>query len=249
MSALPPNLGHTQPFYLSGPSPCPYLPGQIERKLFTRLTHADAATNADVNAALCRAGFRRSHDIAYRPACNACNACVPVRVPVRVFVPSRTQRRLAARNGDMTVTRHAPIPTDELFSLFAAYQQKRHQDSDMAQMTANDFKAMLTEGRADTSLYLLRDQKTRLKGCLIADFVGDGFSAIYSFFDPNEAKRSLGSFLILSLIDAAKRENLPFVYLGYWIDRSRKMAYKANFRPLQTLGPNGWEELDPSEPA
>ncbi|MDE2030416.1 MAG: arginyltransferase [Alphaproteobacteria bacterium] len=243
MSVIPPSLNRDLRFYLSGPAPCPYLPAQIERKLFTRLS-GDAAADKEINAALCRAGFRRSHDIVYRPACSACNACIPVRVPVRLLHLSRSQKRTAARNRDLVLTRIAPEPTDELSDLFFAYQRTRHGDSDMARMTRDDFDAMLREGQADTHLYLLRDEAGALKGCMIADSVGDGLSALYSFFDPEEPKRSLGTQLILSLVDAAQERALPFVYLGYWIAQSRKMAYKSHFRPLQYLGPHGWDWLE-----
>ena len=114
----------------------------------------------------------------------------------------------------------------------------------MARMSAADFAAMLTEGRADTHLYLLRDSLNNLKGCIIADHVGDGLSAVYSFFAPQEAPRSLGTFLILSLVAEAQKRHWPFVYLGYWVAESRKMSYKTRFKPMQFLGPNGWDWID-----
>jgi arginine-tRNA-protein transferase len=240
MSIIPPGIALNLQFYLSGPLPCPYLPAQVERKLFTRLNPDDPQPNADINGALCRAGFRRSHDILYRPACGACNACVPVRIPVAVFSPSRSLRRVAAYNRDLHVDCLPPRPSAELFSLFSAYQQARHGDSDMAHMTAKDFAAMLEEGCADTHLYCLRDGDNVLQGCMIADHVGDGISAVYSFFSPEMPRRSLGTALILSLIAAAQERHWPFVYLGYWIALSRKMSYKSRFQPLQILTPNGW---------
>ena len=244
MSIIPPGLTHSLQFYLSGPMPCPYLPAQVERKLFTRLDQGNAATNAEINAALCRVGFRRSHDVVYRPACSACSACIPVRIPVQIFAPSRSLRKVAAHNHDLHWERVASAPDDELFALFIAYQNSRHGDSDMARMTRDDFAAMLSEGQADTHLYQLRDKDGLLKGCVIADHVGDGLSAVYSFFAPDEARRSLGTFLILSLIEEAQRQRWPFVYLGYWVAQSRKMSYKSRFKPLQFLGPNGWGWLD-----
>ena len=242
MSLIPPGLNRLLQFYLSGPSPCPYLPDRVERKLFTRLS-GDAAVDAEINATLPRAGFRRSHDIVYRPACPACAACVPVRIPARLFLPSRSLRRIAARNRDLTLAVAAPEIDDETFALFTAYQRHRHPDSEMAHMTRDDLAAMLREGSADTRVYQLRSITGELMGGVIADRVSDGFSAVYSFFRPDEERRSLGTQLILTLIAAAQREDLPCVYLGYWIEASRTMAYKARFRPLQTLGAQGWTGL------
>lgn len=156
-------------------------------------------------------------------------------------MPSRAQRRVAAHNRDLIRQCADPVPTAELFALFSAYQRARHGDSDMARMSESDFAAMLQEGQADTRLFMLRDGGA-LKGCMIADSVGDGLSAVYSFFSPLEPRRSLGTELILFLIDIAAARGLPFVYLGYWIESARKMAYKARFRPLQFLGPDGWGE-------
>lgn len=240
MSIIPPGLSRLLQFYLSGPLPCPYLPGRIERKLFTRLT-GGRETDSETNSMLTRAGFRRSHDIVYRPACHACNACVPVRVPVRFFKPSRSLRRIAALNRDLTVEITGTEATDELRQLFMDYQNARHPDGEMASMSAADFAAMLQEGEVATRVYRLRAPSGHLVGGIIADHVGDGTSAVYSFFAPGEARRSLGAQLILTLIEDARKNNLPYVYLGYWIAESRKMAYKARFRPLQALGPQGWD--------
>ncbi len=247
MSIIPPGLSRLLQFYLSGPLPCPYLPDQIERKLFTRLT-GEASTDIEINATLTRAGFRRSHDIVYRPACPNCNACVPVRVPVRYFKPSRSLKRIASINRDLMLEIAGTDVTDEQFALFSAYQAARHPDSDMARMSRSEFINMLQEGEVDTRVYLLRHRGEELVGGIITDHVSDGLSAVYSFFSPHEPRRSLGAQLILSLIEEAKRRNLPYVYLGYWISGSRKMSYKARFRPLQALGPQGWEWLAEDKP-
>jgi leucyl-tRNA---protein transferase len=217
---------------------------QVERKLFVRTRDNDQNSNAEINGALCRAGFRRSQDIIYRPACNACNACVPVRIPVQAFLPSRSLKRVAAHNRDLHVECSSLRSTPELFDLFCSYQKTRHSDSDMAHMDEIDFSKMLKEGHADTHLYCLRDSDSIVKGCMIADHVGDGLSAVYSFFTPFEPRRSLGTALILSLVEAALESRRPFVYLGYWIKEARKMTYKSRFRPLQFLGPSGWDWLE-----
>lgn len=244
MSIIPPGLSRLLQFYLSGPMPCPYLPGLIERKLFTHLT-GSPETDTGINATLTRAGFRRSHDVIYRPACESCNACIPVRVPVHCFLPSRSLRRIAAINRDLTLEITTTAVTDENYALFMAYQTARHPDSDMAQMSREDFSAMLQEGQAATHIVQLRTPSGALAGCLITDHVSDGVSAVYSFFDPNESRRSLGAQLILTLIETTRKNHLPYVYLGYWIAASRKMAYKARFQPLQALGPHGWDWVKP----
>jgi arginine-tRNA-protein transferase len=243
MSIIPPGVSRRLQFFLSGPLPCPYLPDRVERKLFTRLT-GEVATDAEINATLTRAGFRRSHDIVYRPACPACSACVPVRVPVRDFKPSRSLKRIASTNRHLGVEVASADVTDEQYTLFMAYQIARHPDSDMARMPRSEFVNMLHEGEADTHIYQLRKPDSELIGGIITDHVDDGLSAVYSFFAPHESRRSLGAQLILALIGEAKRQNLSYVYLGYWIAASCKMAYKARFRPLQALGAQGWEWVD-----
>jgi arginine-tRNA-protein transferase len=242
MSIIPPGLSRHLQFYLSGPLPCPYLPGRVERKLFTRLT-GDEAMDVEVNATLTRAGFRRSHDIVYRPACSECNACVPVRIPVKAFRPSRSLKRIAALNRDLTLEIMPANVTDENYRLFMDYQSIRHPDSDMARMSFTDFAHMLHEGEAATHIYQLRESSGALKAAIITDDVSDGLSAVYSFFAPDQPRRSFGIQLIRILIDEAARRDLPYVYLGYWIAGSRKMAYKSRFRPMQALGPQGWEWL------
>src|ERR1700735_2205094 len=138
MSIIPPGLSRLLQFYLSGPLPCPYLPDRVERKLFTRLT-GEANVDTEINATLTRAGFRRSHDIVYRPACPSCNACVPVRVPVKSFAPSRSLKRIASINRDLTVEAVGTQVTDEHYALFMVYQSARHPDSDMARMSRVEF--------------------------------------------------------------------------------------------------------------
>ncbi|AIB14703.1 arginyl-tRNA-protein transferase (plasmid) [Azospirillum argentinense] len=244
MSVIQPQLRPLQQFFRSGPMPCPYLPGRVERKLFTRLL---GPYSAEVNSTLSRAGFRRSHDIVYRPVCPNCQACVPVRIPVGAFTPTRSQKRVLRGNGDLTLAEAAAAATTEQYRLFSLYQNSRHGESDMARMAMADFAAMIDEGRADTSLLEARDAEGRLVGCMLTDRLTDGYSAVYSFYDPRQDRRSLGSFMILSLLERAQADGLPYVYLGYWIAQSRKMAYKAKFRPLEALGRDGWFRL-PNDP-
>ncbi|HYC05489.1 MAG TPA: arginyltransferase [Azospirillaceae bacterium] len=244
MSVIPPPYRPLQQFFRSGPMPCPYLPGRIERKLFTRLSGPQAA---EVNSTLSRAGFRRSHDIVYRPVCPGCNACVPVRIPVAEFAPNRTMRKIRKANTDLTFTPAPASATVEQYGVFAAYQDARHGDSDMSRMSLADYTAMVEEGRVDTLVFELRDAEGQLRGGLLTDRLADGYSAVYSFYDPADVRRSLGTQMILSLVEAARAANLPYVYLGYWIDGSRKMAYKARFRPLEQLSRDGWVRMTDAE--
>lgn len=236
------NSGETKlyHFFRSGPTPCPYLPGRIERKLFTRLPDRDLAK---LSGQLCGSGFRRSHDIVYRPVCPGCNACVPVRIPVRDFLWSRSMRRIIARNADLQLSETKAIATAEQFSLFASYQASRHSDSDMSRMNANDFAAMIEEGSATARLFNLRDANGVLVGAILADRLEGGFSAVYSFFAPGHERRSLGTLLILDLVRLAQAEDRAHVYLGYWIAGSPKMDYKMRFRPLEQLTTTGWVRI------
>ena len=240
MSVIPPRQRPLQQFFRSGPMPCPYLPGRVERKLFTRLFGPQAS---EVNSTLSRAGFRRSHDIVYRPVCPACNACIPVRIPVADFTPSQSQRRALRANKGVKIIECPATATIEQFHLFSAYQRERHSDSDMARMTLADFVSMIDDGRSDTVLFEARDESGTLIGCILTDRLADGLSAVYSFFNTAKTLRSFGTYLILKLIELCQSESLPYVYLGYWIDGSRKMAYKAHFRPLEALGHDGWALL------
>jgi leucyl-tRNA---protein transferase len=239
-AALAPLAIPPQQFYRTAALPCPYIPGRVERKLITELAGPEATGFYNV---LSRAGFRRSHHLAYRPACSQCAACVPVRIPVAEFVPSRSLRRIQKANADLAVRVVRPQATLEQFRLFARYQRSRHADSDMASMTFGDFRAMIEDSPVASRLLELRDATNRLLGACLLDLLDDGLSAVYSFFDPEERRRSLGTFLVLALAGATRQRQLPYAYLGYWIAESHKMAYKARFRPLEGLSREGWHRL------
>ena len=241
MSIIPPHFAALRRFYRSMPSPCPYIPGQIERKLFTRL---DGGGTAELNATLTRAGFRRSHDIVYRPVCPACQACVPVRIPTDNFQPNRTQKRILKRKADLTLIERPAIASEEQYQLFTAYQRGRHADGDMARMSFLDFRAMIQDGSADSRVLELRDARNGLIGAMLVDRLSDGLSAVYSFFDPAAERRSLGTFIVLAALNLLRLQQHPFLYLGYWIAKSRKMAYKSRFHPLEKLGPAGWVAVE-----
>jgi arginyl-tRNA--protein-N-Asp/Glu arginylyltransferase len=238
--AAEPPLVPPQHFYRTAALPCPYIPGQVERKLITELSGREAL--AFYNA-LSRAGFRRSHHLAYRPACVSCNACVPVRIPLVDFALSRSLRRIQKTNADLVMRVVEPRATIEQFRLFQRYQRSRHADSDMASMTFGDFRAMIEDSPVATRVVELRDGRGEILGACLLDVLDDGLSAVYSFFDPDERRRSLGTLLVLALVEAARQRALPYAYLGYWIAESRKMAYKARFHPLEALGTDGWRPL------
>lgn len=228
-------------FLLTREAPCPYLPGRRERKLVTELSGPDAIENYDL---LSRAGFRRSHAVAYRPACHGCHACIPVRVPVAGFKPGKSLRRVAKRNADLSVSIRPARATTEQFALFVRYLARRHGDGEMAGMGFADYRSMVEDTPIDSGVVELRNAAGELVGCCLVDRSADGLSAVYSFFDPDPAANSLGSYIVLRLIEEAKRRGLPYVYLGYWIAASRKMAYKTRFRPLEAFGAEGWAAMD-----
>jgi arginyl-tRNA--protein-N-Asp/Glu arginylyltransferase len=239
-SAIGAFLSPLQHFYRTSALPCPYVSGRIERKVITELAGRDARGLYDE---LSRAGFRRSHNLAYRPACPGCNGCVPVRVSVAEFRPSRSLRRIGGRNADLAGRELDATATPEQFRLFARYQRARHPASDMADMTFGDYRSMVEDTPIDTRIVEFRSATRALLAACLVDRTDDGYSAVYSFYDPAEMRRSLGSYVVLWLIERAAAQDLPYVYLGYWIGESEKMAYKARFTPLEQLGPRGWEKL------
>jgi arginine-tRNA-protein transferase len=230
-------------FYTTAPLPCPYLPGRTERKIVTELSGTEAEA---LHERLSRAGFRRSHNIAYAPVCPGCQACVPIRVVSEDFTPDRTQRRILRANADLTVSEMPARATAEQFTLFQRYQKNRHADGDMAAMGYYDYRAMIEDTPISTGILEFRDAQDRLLGACLTDWLADGLSAVYSFFDTDEDKRSLGTFAVLWLIGRARSLGLPYVYLGYWVPESRKMAYKARFRPSEILISGAWHRLGES---
>ncbi|GBQ72491.1 arginyl-tRNA-protein transferase [Ameyamaea chiangmaiensis NBRC 103196] len=227
-------------FYTTSPLPCPYLEGRTERKVVTELS----GPNADaLHDRLSRAGFRRSHTIAYAPVCSGCSACVPIRIPVARFQPDRSQSRVRRRNGAIDGFEVPPHATTEQFALFQRYQRSRHADGDMASMNFYDYRAMVEDTPIDTTLVEFRTQDDLLVCVSLMDRLGDGLSAVYSFFDPELERLSLGTNAILWMIEQAATLGLDYVYLGYWIAESRKMAYKARFRPAEILVRGAWRDL------
>lgn len=220
--------------------PCPYIPGRVERKVVTDLATPNAMKLYDN---LSRAGFRRSHSLAYRPACPGCTACVPVRIRVGDFDWSRSFRRITNRNADLTTRDMAGHATMEQYRLFTRYQRSRHSGGEMSSMSFRDFRAMIEDSPIDTRIIEFRDPEGSLVAVMLADRQMDAMSAVYSLFDPELDKRSLGTYMVLWLIKQAEANDLPHVYLGYWIEESPKMSYKTRFRPLEGLTPDGWKTL------
>jgi len=232
-------------FFLTAPSPCPYLPDRDERKVFAHLPLSDGA---QVNDTLTQVGFRRSQNIAYRPACEACDACVSARIPVAVYSFSRSERRVLDRNAGLTRHLVEAEATMEQFDLLRRYLMARHAEGGMSDMTWPDYVAMVEDTAVRTHLIEYRGPSQDggpgdLIACALVDLLSDGLSLVYSFYDPDLSKASLGSFVILDHIVQAEIANLPFVYLGYWVQGSEKMDYKAKFKPLEVLRPSGWAPL------
>jgi leucyl-tRNA---protein transferase len=223
-------------FFATSPVACPYVAGLAERKLIVELAGNGAAAFYDD---LSRAGFRRSHRYAYRPACRACTACVPVRIAVERFADTRSTRRIRNANRDLCASLGQSRATHEQFRLFATYQRARHGDSEMASMNYADYRGMVEDSAVRTRIVEFRDPAGLVAASLI-DLLDDGVSAVYSFFDPRYGRRSLGSWCILWLVEECRRRSLPYVYLGYWIADSPKMVYKARFPALERLTPEGW---------
>jgi len=237
-------------FFVTNPSPCPYLPGKNERKVFTELSGDNAS---ELNDALGRIGFRRSQNVAYRPSCADCSACVSVRVLVEEFRPNATQRKLLRRHEDLVVTACKPWSTEEQFALLQRYLKSRHPGGGMAEMDEMDFADMVEQTPVDSHVIEYREPGIdgavgRLVGACLTDRQGDGLSMIYSFFDTAlEHRPGLGNFIILDHIQRAAKAGLPYVYLGYWVEGSPRMQYKVRYRPLEKLTRAGWTRFEPAE--
>ena len=236
-------------FFLTAPSPCPYLPGRDERKVFA---HLPLTEGASVNDALTQVGFRRSQNIAYRPACEACDACVSARIPARDYPFSRSERRVLDRNAGLVRYLVEAEATLEQFELLRRYLAARHAEGGMADMTWHDYVAMVEDTAVRTHLIEYRTAPVdggpgELTACALVDVLSDGLSLVYSFYDPALARKSPGSFIILDHVVQAAGAGLPYVYLGYWVSGSEKMDYKAKFTPLEVLKPGGWRLLGAAE--
>ncbi len=220
------------PLILGEPHPCSYLPNRSARELIV----LGLVTDPDTVAYLLERGFRRSGNLFYRPGCRDCAACVPIRVPVRDFTPSRSQRRVLRRNADLTVVAAEPSADDEHWDLFLRYQH--HQHGGQMIRERDQFEASFGPASI-VSLELDFRLAGRLVGSGLVDVSPDGLSSVYFYFDPAEARRSLGVFSALCEIEHCRRLGLPHWYLGYWIAGCRKMEYKTRFRPCELRDADG----------
>ena len=248
-------MRHTLPiapqFYVTAPQPCPYLEGRMERKLFTAL-QGDQAQR--LNDSLSKQGFRRSQNVLYRPSCAECSACLSARIRVADFKPSRTQRRIMKNAAHLRRNATSPWATEDQFALFRRYLDARHADGGMADMDVFEFAAMIEETPIKSRVVeytragLPGETSRPLAAVSLTDVFDDGLSMVYSFYDPDLADLSLGTFAILDHIEIARDAGLPFVYLGYWVPGSRKMGYKAGFSAVEIYKGGQWQPLgDPAD--
>ena len=237
-------------FFVTSPAPCPYLPDRTERKVFTELK---GAHSQQLNDALSRIGFRRSQNVAYRPSCADCRACVSVRVVANGFRASSSQKRTIKANKDLLVAECRPWATAEQFELLQKYLSTRHPGGGMAAMDEVDYADMVEHTSVTSFVVEYREPSCdgrpgRLVAACLTDQQGDGLSMIYSFYDPElEGRSGLGNYVILDHIRRAAAARLPYVYLGYWVAGSARMQYKVRFRPLEQLGPDGWRRMSREE--
>jgi len=231
---------HRLQFYLTSPYPCSYLPGRVAR---SQVATPSQLITTPLYGRLIELGFRRSGVYVYRPLCDRCRACVPVRVRTAAFSPNRSQRRAAARHGGLTVHIGSLRFEEEHFALYRRYQSRRHPGGGMDQDDAQQYHQFLLESGVSTLLVEFREAGL-LRMVSIIDEVADGLSAVYTFFDPDVPRASFGTYNILWQIAECRRRGLPYLYLGYWIAESDKMAYKIRFRPLEGLVEGKWRLLE-----
>ncbi len=227
-------------FYLTAPYACSYLDGLEARSQVAAPAHLIGQA---AYSRLIQEGFRRSGHYTYRPHCLGCKRCVPVRIDVAGFRPSRSQKRNFRRNQPLAA---AILPlefSDEHYELYRCYQRMRHTGGGMDLDDSEQYAQFLLSSQVSTSLVEFRDAE-KLVMVAVVDRVDDGLSAVYTFFDPDLEKRGLGTYAVLWQVELARRLDLPYVYLGYWIKESRKMAYKTNYKPLQGLIEGRWTEIE-----
>lgn len=230
--------------YLSAEHPCGYLPRRQARSLFV---DPDARLHPGIYGTLLAYGFRRSGGLVYRPRCDDCQACVPVRVPVARFRPRRSQRRVWKQTPGLQIRERAAIFHPEHYRLYCRYILDRHPDGEMATLSEQRYLAFLTCDWCDTRFVEFRLADGRLLAVAVTDWIPGALSAVYTFFDPDLARLSPGVLAILWQIQAARDQGRTWLYLGYWVAGCRKMRYKTDYRPIQTLRAGRWREWGPGQ--
>jgi arginine-tRNA-protein transferase len=219
------------------PDQCGYLDAQLSQNI---VVDPDVIPDRSLQTLLANAGFRRSGNMLYRPNCPTCQACTATRVPVEQFLPSKRQKRVLKKNADLSVTRLAAEYSEEHYLLFAKYLKQRHADGGMDDTSEDGYRNFLLGAWSETILLEFRDSTAALLAVAVTDVLDNGLSAVYTFFDPEQSKRSLGGFAILSQIQHARELKLDWLYMGYWVEACQKMSYKTEYQPLQVLTGSSW---------